>query len=827
MAFLGGLMRGTTGAFLSGAMDTATQAIQQVNLADQEEIKEGVQKFGGKYDEYKKGVTAYEQELDNIQTVASMLGAQNDDFLKGLDAAQLEGVAQSLIEYSGAEDPSKALEFFMNNRDMLGVVAAPKAPATTTADAQTAAAMTAGAAPAPQPEERGFFEKLFKGKTQNEIADEVAKEAGVSREQYDAIMSGKLPTVGDPSMLLQIRQDDKYQKIIDDRQASVMTTINNQDFLKANFTLPSGVSVTGKKFAGMLMQEHQNYSVNGGDGAKLARMQQFALTQVMPEKAKDLFQFHSKSIDKISGGMANPKISPQNRNTIEGISNQIYDMSVDAAKNPGFFDQPQNVTKINGLVTSGLKLLATEEQSGGKITEGPQYKLLNASINGLMKRLDTTSNTARRPVDTETEARMRQLRDKLAIAVTADDPTQAMAELSVEVQDLSINGFGPAPLSDTQGNAVTMMNTLRGINSRFRNMPEAELLPIAKQVLLLNPRGITKGTDNINYLTIPDANGMPRSVPIGVQVDGAIVTDISSEQVSENKTALKENANNLTRFAKLTTGLEASPAVFTALGAFNVTFGNYASALGTMTGTDLGRLYDHTFGSSQDSETRREAIALIGKAKDELFDDPRLSDQDLRLVLKFVSILDTELNGIGTGKENAMAALQGLQVALMKDSAKRLYENSAGKGQVAPLTSINKPAGWDGLHWYDDQGNYKIDNSIAGNLMKGLHAAYNFTPLSKQQVIDLANTDANAATLYAAKEDMFNTIVENAIHDLAVYEALNVPVEERRSSLLDMGATETIAAADGTSYLQMTVNGTQYRVQSLEEAKRQASLRRS
>ena len=65
-----------------------------------------------------------------------------------------------------------------------------------------------------------------------------------------------------------------------------------------------------------------------------------------------------------------------------------------------------------------------------------------------------------------------------------------------------------------------------------------------------------------------------------------------------------------------------------------------------MTNTDLGRLYDKTFGSSQDSETRREAIALIGKAKDELFDDPRLSDQDLRLVLKFVSILDTELNGI-------------------------------------------------------------------------------------------------------------------------------------------------------------------------------------
>ena len=155
-------------------------------------------------------------------------------------------------------------------------------------------------------------------------------------------------------------------------------------------------------------------------------------------------------------------------------------------------------------------------------------------------------------------ARMRQLRDKLAIAVTAEDPVQAMADLSVEVQNLSINGFGAAPLSDSQGDAVTMMQTLRGINSRFRNMSDAELEPIAKQVLLLN-LGITKGTDDIDYLTIPDANGMPRSVPIGVQVDGAIVTNISKEQVSENRAALKENANNLTRFAKLTTGLEAFP----------------------------------------------------------------------------------------------------------------------------------------------------------------------------------------------------------------------------------------------------------------------------
>ena len=37
------------------------------------------------------------------------------------------------------------------------------------------------------------------------------KKLGISREQYDIVMAGKVPTVGDPSMMLQVRQDDKVQ----------------------------------------------------------------------------------------------------------------------------------------------------------------------------------------------------------------------------------------------------------------------------------------------------------------------------------------------------------------------------------------------------------------------------------------------------------------------------------------------------------------------------------------------------------------------------------------------------------------------------------------
>ena len=222
---LGGLMRGTTGAFLRGALGTATQAIQQVGLEDQERVKDKVAGYGDAYKTYQTGLKDYEKERDTINDVANALAAQDPEYVKGMDSDQLEGLAQSLILRSGEENVGKVLDYFMKHRHKLTPVAAPATPTVTAADTQTDAAMAPASAPT---DDRSFLNKIFTGQSEDEIKDAAAKKLGISREQYDIVMAGKVPTVGDPSMMLTMRQDDQYKDLIKDNNTNVNTVINYQ-----------------------------------------------------------------------------------------------------------------------------------------------------------------------------------------------------------------------------------------------------------------------------------------------------------------------------------------------------------------------------------------------------------------------------------------------------------------------------------------------------------------------------------------------------------------------------------------------------------------------
>ena len=69
MAFLGGLMRGTSGAFLRGSLDTATDIIQANAVRDEEGIQSRVQGFGAKKKAYDDGINAYNAESKKIDNL--------------------------------------------------------------------------------------------------------------------------------------------------------------------------------------------------------------------------------------------------------------------------------------------------------------------------------------------------------------------------------------------------------------------------------------------------------------------------------------------------------------------------------------------------------------------------------------------------------------------------------------------------------------------------------------------------------------------------------------------------------------------------------------
>ena len=193
MAFLGGLMRGPAGAFVRGSLDTATNIIQAKATAGEEDIKQRVQGFGAKKTAYDTGIAEYSKESKKINDIAQVLSMQEDDFLKGASPDELNSIARNLITLSGNKDP---IEFYLNQRDDLDIKRIkPKTevpvPEITQTDAALAQANTQDSG------EEGFTSflgTLFGGPSENSIEEATIKRLGVTRQQYDAVMSGKMPT---------------------------------------------------------------------------------------------------------------------------------------------------------------------------------------------------------------------------------------------------------------------------------------------------------------------------------------------------------------------------------------------------------------------------------------------------------------------------------------------------------------------------------------------------------------------------------------------------------------------------------------------------------
>ena len=98
-------------------------------------------------------------------------------------------------------------------------------------------------------------------------------------------------------------------------------------------------------------------------------------------------------------------------------------------------------------------------------------------------------------------------------------------------------------------------------------------------------------------------------------------------------------------------------------------FGLDVADLFNSMGADAQPLFGSDEKSLQEMErARNQGIELLGTAKDILFDDPRLSDQDLAIVRRYIKVLeDTSLLGTSRGQ----AALGVIQAAMTKDAMLR------------------------------------------------------------------------------------------------------------------------------------------------------------
>ena len=342
-----------------------------------------------------------------------------------------------------------------------------------------------------------------------------------------------------PETMLRLRQDSKFSKIIKDRQSKVLDAVTKDDFLKGTFKLPDGKEVTGKQFAASLMEAATDFELNGGDGATLMKMQQFALTQAMPEKARDMFQFHKPRIDKISEALASNKIQDESvKNQLEQINNNIFEMAAQA-EHPGFASS-SNASKLNDEIVKGMKLISSisDDTKTSSVTNSAAYKQLDKSITNIMTKLN--SDTGGKPKDEDTAAEMRGLRRKLVDAVNSTNPLDSMNKLFPDVERL-MNSFDD-PIDDGGDKKLPYFMDIVKRMPRYSHLKDSALEKVAGALMVANPNGLFKADENGTFFMAPltgNESGAPQKVYVDTLLPGGMTTKGGSKQIKEFTPILK------------------------------------------------------------------------------------------------------------------------------------------------------------------------------------------------------------------------------------------------------------------------------------------------
>tara|TARA_R100000479_G_scaffold176462_1_gene131030 strand:+ start:5602 stop:8994 length:3393 start_codon:yes stop_codon:yes gene_type:complete len=343
------------------------------------------------------------------------------------------------------------------------------------------------------------------------------------------------------------------------------------------------------------------------------------------------------------------------------------------------------------------------------------YALVTSELGFLLRQLDRTSQTS--PYDStldlytaQTKQSLKDLMDN-AGAFSNEEYLDAM-NLINEFNVLSTSKFDLTPDEQSDENAIREAKTARLQElaplvtelvaiSRKVTRPkltsrEEDVNDIIKMEMIAfrdnNDRDMTEDEMRVAKIRIAGmlASGnikLTKSGPMLLRYDpetqthrlvkvdaftsgGGLITLNDKQQTlyEEKRTTALQGEARLGRL--LTTYLEY-PDAFNILGSAKLLGGDISDIFGS-----LSRGNKTLFGNSAKDiaamqRARTDGIALLGEAKDILFKDPRLSDQDLKIVRNFIFVLE---NSSLLGTTRGQAALMVIQAAMTKDAMLRAYD---------------------------------------------------------------------------------------------------------------------------------------------------------
>lgn len=783
MAFLGGLMRGTSGAFLRGSLDTATGIIQANATRDEEGIQSRVQGFGAKKKEYDAGLSAYNAESKEISNIADALSVQDDEFIKNASQDELNSIARSLINLSGGKDP---IDFYLKNRDKLSIKPLKSATQTVveTPDmAQTEAALAA--AETPVETDVGFdsfMGRLFGGANEEEIEQRAAKRLGIPIEQYRKVIAGTMPTRADPTAALAIAPTDKYKEVVDGKQSSVLNVITKPDFLRMeNIQMPDGTTLTGRELAAKVMKDYETFSVDGTGGAEVSQLQNFALTTMMPPDVKGFFKdVHGTSISAISAGISDDKLSQGTRDQLSTISTELTKHMYDAATVPGYAAREGVADTVNSLVIKGRKLLGA-----GTATD--------TRYGHISKLVEETVKHAREHSDKYTSDQLElifAMPQQLAIATKTKDDTLFNA-----IENSLTTDFIPkVPEAGADKMSVFQEKVESIVRERMRLDPTQDEDTVRSQAGAFIASGGLTTQDGVTMYPMVGADGAYAIKKAPIISSGGFIKPRPKVE-ADNFTKIGTNSTSITNIGDALQLLIEHPNGFNVVGTIIMRTQDSIDIANSMFGTNIKGFDDK---ASKIQDMRMKTIPLISTAKDQLFDDPRLSDQDLKIVLDYVTVI----NNSTLGSTRATQALIGLQEALAADTAMRMYQNN-------PSLTIMEVRDNGFIKIADDSGKL-LENNISVDIMKSIAKSHGVELLDRNQYEAL---NIPQRELYDEKMFRVQKMTERAMQRVNAFRDLKGDAEAYRETYANSsnlaripGVTSATTVAEEIARIQALKN---------------------
>jgi len=762
MAFLGGLMRGTAGAFIRGSLDTATDLIQAKAVRDEEGIQERVKGFGAKKQAYDDGMSAYSAESKQIKDIAGVLSADPD--FEGYSPTQMEGIAQRLITI----DSNNPVKYYFDNKEKLNITKlAPQASTTTqTNDALAAGKQTSDTMEtlSKSKEPDSFLGRLFGGANAQEIAERTASRLNMSMEEYNKIIAGKLPTRPESTMGVAIQSPDALKDVIKDTHSSVRSIIADQNS-------PIYSTENGKKLASTYMTTHRDYMVgdkNAVSGEALSDMQSLIMSAHLPTMASQFLNIHKPFVTAAATAINSGTITADQRTKAMPLYRDIMRMQAQATGPQGntFMADTANQSKYEDTVFELNEVLNLTNKDS-------TFENRSKRVAALVK---TTTDFARNHSNRFTQE---QLENAFNLNTMLDI---AMEQKSPELLDQIMDMMGPdliPKIPEEEKNLNTYQSKRDDLvryymSSAGGGKSKEDAANAATEHL--NSGGLVT-IDGLPFR--PSGEGSLEAVPLTKPRNsggsGSTLTPVVRPTIYKlNKIKIANNNSSIQEIGGVMTDLIKNPM------AFNL-YGDYA--MGLQDASDLSKfLFGAEITDPEVAATiqrmRQTVTPLISTAKDRLFEDPRLSDQDLKIVLGYVAVIQDKT----IGDTRAIAALHGIQRALAIDNALRMYEQQPN----AVIAEYNQRGS---IKAFNASGKFDKDASIATKIINNVATANGVSVLTKKERSALT---ADERALYDKKFSTVLTIANEAVTRVNTLRDLNGDVGTMRSNYATRSSFQAI-----------------------------------